>query len=88
MRRRMKNRVDAYLVEVERLASYAHSMDLEDLQVRQATMEALRRAAFSDLVAERLLEDEAFTILQSHLRDELGEVARLIRVKESEVAGE
>ena len=88
MRRRMKNRVDAYLVEVERLASYAPSMDLEDLQVRQATMEALRRAAFSDLVAERLLADEAFTILQSHLRDELGEVARLIRVKESEVVGE
>ena len=51
-------------------------------------MEALRRAAFSDLVAERLLADEAFTILQSHLRDELGEVASLIRVKESEVAGE
>lgn len=88
VRRRMKNRVDAFLLEAERLASNVQSMALEDLLVRQATMEALRRAAFADLVAERLLADEAFTILQSHLRDELSEIARVIRVKESEVAKE
>ena len=87
IRRRMKNRVDGYLLEVERLASYLPSMSLEDLLVRQATMEALRRAAFADLVAERLLADEAFTILQNHLRDELNELASVIRVKESAPAG-
>tara|TARA_R110001592_G_scaffold363395_1_gene687546 strand:+ start:61476 stop:62861 length:1386 start_codon:yes stop_codon:yes gene_type:complete len=83
IRRRMKNRVDAYLLEVERLASNVHAMGLEDLLARQATMEALRRAAFADLVEERLLADEAFTILQSHLRDELNELASIIRARES-----
>ena len=81
VRRRMKNRVDAYLLEVERLASNLNAMSREELLVRQATMEALRRAAFADLVAERLLADEAFTILQNHLRDELMEVARVISTR-------
>jgi len=85
-RRRMKNRVDAYLLEVERLASNLDSMDREDLLIRQATMEALRRAAFSDLVAERLLADEAFTILQTHLRDELQQIAAIIAATPEEEA--
>jgi hypothetical protein len=47
--------------------------------VRQKTaLEELRRAAFADLVAERLLADEAFIILQNHLRDELGAIEAMI----------
>jgi hypothetical protein len=38
-------------------------------------------------VAERLLADEAFTISQNHLRDELNELARVIGVRESAPAG-
>jgi TRAP transporter TAXI family solute receptor len=74
LRRRMKNRVDAYLLEVERLAARLHTLSHDELLAQQQAMETLRRAAFADLVAERLLADEAFTILQSHLRDELGAI--------------
>ena len=71
LRRRMKNRVDAYLLEVERLASNVHTLNhTESLQQLRA-LEELRRAAFDDLIAERLLADEAFIILQNHLRDEM-----------------
>jgi TRAP transporter TAXI family solute receptor len=71
MRRRMKNRVDAYLLEVERLAAITPGMNRGDLLRQYAEVEKLRRSAFADLVAERLLADEAFIILQNHLRDEL-----------------
>jgi TRAP transporter TAXI family solute receptor len=74
MRRRMKNRVDAYLLEVERLASSYHDLSHAQLLAQQVALEELRRAAFADLVAERLLADEAFLILQNHLRDELAAI--------------
>jgi TRAP transporter TAXI family solute receptor len=74
LRRRMKNRVDGYLLEVESLAADVHTLAYDELIARQREMETLRRAAFADLVSERLLADEAFIILQNHLRDELAGV--------------
>jgi TRAP transporter TAXI family solute receptor len=80
-RRRMKNRVDAYLLKVEGLVESSHSLAHDTLLVRQSALEELRREAFSDLIAERLLADEAFIILQNHLRDELSSVEQLIMKK-------
>ena len=71
LRRRMKNRVDAYLLEVERLASNIHKLNHDESLQQLKALEELRRAAFDDLIAERLLADEAFIILQNHLRDEM-----------------
>lgn len=79
MRRRMKNRVDAYLLQVEELSSGLNNLDHDDLLRQYAALEELRRAAFADLIAERLLADEAFTILQSHLRDELAGIEARLR---------
>jgi len=76
LRRRMKNRIDAYLLQVEQLASGLHALPPDELRQRQKALESLRRAAFADLIAERLLADEAFTILQNHLRDELRDIER------------
>jgi len=74
MRRRMKNRVDAYLLEVEKLAENYQKLNHNELVTQQGALEELRRAAFADLVAERLLADAAFIILQNHLRDELAAI--------------
>lgn len=74
VRRKMKNRVDAYLLEVERLAAESERLDHKELLERYRAIERLRRDAFSDLVAERLFADEAFIILQNHLRDELSAI--------------
>jgi len=84
LRRRMKNRVDAYLLQVEQLASGVHQMDHDALIKQQYAMEELRRTVFSDLVDERLLADAAFMILQNHLRDELAAIeARIIETTEN-----
>lgn len=78
VRRRMKNRVDAYLLRVEMLSSGLQGLDHDELLKKYLALEELRRAAFADLIAERLLADVAFTILQNHLRDELASIeARL-----------
>ena len=82
LRRTRKNRVDAYLVRAEELATNLHAFDQETLVERHAALEALRREAFADLVAEKLQADEAFIILQNHLRNELGAIeARLDRLE-------
>lgn len=78
VRRRMKNRVDAYLLEVERLSSSLHTLNHQELLTQQSALEQLRRAAFADLVAERLLADTAFIILQNHLRDELAAITTML----------
>ena len=80
-RRRMKNRVDAYLLKVESLVHNGDTLNHNDLQGQQSALMELRREAFSDLIAERLLADEAFTILQNHLRDELTAIELLINQK-------
>jgi len=81
LRRRMKNRVDAYLLEVERLASNIDKLNHDESVQQLKALEELRRAAFDDLIAERLLADEAFIILQNHLRDEMAMVE--IRIEET-----
>jgi TRAP transporter TAXI family solute receptor len=78
-RRRMKNRVDAYLLQVESLAESLSGLDHEALVRQRTALQELRRAVFADLVAERLLADAAFIILQNHLRDELAAIeARIL----------
>ena len=74
VRRRMKNRVDAYLVRVEEIAADIENQSGEALLRKYAELQSLRREAFADLVAERLQADEAFIILQNHLREELAAV--------------
>ena len=80
VRRRMKNRVDAYLLQVEQLSADCRGLDQQGLKSQHAALHELRRKAFSDLVAERLLADDAFIILQNHLRDELREIEAALEV--------
>lgn len=81
MRRRMKNRIDAYLLEVEGQTGALVSLSLDDLIEHRDALEQLRHRAFSDLVSERLLADESFTIFQNHLRDELAAIEARIQEK-------
>lgn len=82
MRRRMKNRIDAYLMEVERQTSDLQNLSLNELLTHRDALDAVRHRAFSDLVNERLYADESFTIFQNHLRDEFAAVKARIAEKE------
>lgn len=80
LRRRMKNRVDAYLLQAEGIVEGMRNLGPVELKARYDALEAVRRAAFDDLIAERLYADEAFVILQNYLRDELASIeSRLSR---------
>jgi hypothetical protein len=81
LRRRMKNRVDSYLLEVERLGANFDTLSFGALIERREAMVELRRTAFSDLIAERLFADDTFIILQNHLRDELAAIDTRIAEK-------
>ena len=81
LRRRMKNRVDSYLLEVERLGANFNTLSLGTLIERREAMVELRRTAFADLIAERLFADDTFIILQNHLRDELAAIDTRIAEK-------
>jgi TRAP transporter TAXI family solute receptor len=70
MKRRMKNRIDAYLLEVEQHSKELRSMSLEELIGHRDALDEIRRKAFADLVSERVLANESFSIFQNHLRDE------------------
>jgi len=83
MRRRMKNRIDAYLLEVERQTEDLASLSLEELVEHRNALDEVRHRAFSDLVSERLLADESFTIFQNHLRDEFSAIEARIQEKAS-----
>ena len=85
MRRRMKNRIDAYLLEVEKRTADLGSLSLDQLIAHRDALDEVRHRAFSDLVTERLLADESFTIFQNHLRDELAAIEA--RIKEQTKAG-
>jgi TRAP transporter TAXI family solute receptor len=85
MRRRMKNRIDAYLLEVEEQTADLGSLALEKLIEHRDALDDIRHRAFSDLVSERLLADESFTIFQNHLRDEFTAIEA--RIKEKSAAG-
>jgi len=81
MRRRMKNRLDAYLLEVERQTEDLGSLSIEQLIEHRDALAQVRHQAFSDLVTERLLADESFTIFQNHLRDEFAAIEARIQEK-------
>jgi len=81
MRRRMKNRIDAYLLEVEEQTSDLGSLSLEKLIDHRDALDDIRHRAFSDLVSERLLADESFTIFQNHVRDEFAAIEARITEK-------
>ena len=81
MRRRMKNRIDAYLLEVDTQTTDLASLDLEQLIAHRDALDEVRHRAFSDLVNERLLADESFTIFQNHLRDEFAAIEARINEK-------
>jgi hypothetical protein len=83
MKRRMKNRVDAYLIEVAALAGDLQAMSLDELLEHRRGLEDVRYRAFADLVAERLPADESFTILQNHFRDEFAAVNARIREEQA-----
>jgi TRAP-type uncharacterized transport system substrate-binding protein len=74
MRRRMKNRIDGYYLEVERLSGDLSSLSPEQLAENRDALEKVRSRAFSDLVAERLRADESFTIFQDHVRSQLASI--------------
>jgi uncharacterized protein len=71
LRRKMKNRVDAYLVQIEALVGDRENLDSQELSQLWSELDALRRAAIVDLVEERLLADEAYLIMQRHISEEL-----------------
>jgi TRAP transporter TAXI family solute receptor len=81
MRRKMKNRIDAYLLEVEEQTADLGSLSLERLIEHRDALDDIRHRAFSDLVSERLLADESFTIFQNHLRDEFTAIEARIQEK-------
>jgi TRAP transporter TAXI family solute receptor len=81
MRRRMKNRIDAYLLEVEKQTADLSLLSLDQLVEHRDALDEVRHRAFSDLVTERLLADESFTIFQNHLRDEFAAIEARITEK-------
>jgi TRAP transporter TAXI family solute receptor len=81
MRRKMKNRIDAYLLQVEESTAELGSLSLEELIEHRDALDEIRHRAFSDLVSERLLADESFTIFQNHLRDEFAAIEARINEK-------
>jgi TRAP transporter TAXI family solute receptor len=81
MRRRMKNRIDAYLLEIDRQTTDLGSLTLEELIEHRDALDQVRHRAFSDLVNERLQADQSFTIFQNHLRDEFAAIEARIKDK-------
>jgi TRAP transporter TAXI family solute receptor len=78
-RRRRKNRIDAYYVEATRHFDDDVSVSVDSLIDRRAALVGLRRAAFRDLVNERLDANESFTILQDQIDSELRSIEALVR---------
>ena len=81
MRRRMKNRIDAYLIEIDQQTADLGSLSLDELIEHRDALDGVRHRAFSDLVSERLLADQSFTIFQNHLRDEFAAIEARITEK-------
>ena len=68
--RRKKNRIDVYYLETDHISEGAETADREGLEDRLTRLHELRRKAFRELVKERLLADESFTIFQDFLQSE------------------
>jgi TRAP transporter TAXI family solute receptor len=75
-RRRRKNRVDRYYIEVVKGAPNLATASADDLLARREQLVEVRERAFTDLVAERLEADESFVILQNHIDSELASIQR------------
>lgn len=69
MKRRRKDRIDAYLLEVERRTRNLLSLPSRELVELRDALDEIRHRALADLVAERLQADESFTIFQNYLRE-------------------
>jgi len=75
-RRRRKNRIDAYYVEVIRDAPDLSRATPDQLLARRDRLVRVRERAFTDLVAERLEADESFSIFQNQVDGELASIQR------------
>jgi hypothetical protein len=60
-------------------------LSLAELVGHREALYEIRHRALSDLVSERVLADESFTIFQNHLRDEFAAIEA--RIKEKQAAG-
>lgn len=81
IRRRRKNRVDEYYLEAVGHAVDPAETDLGILRDRRRALIALRRTAFSDLVAEKLDANESFSILLEYINSELETIDRRVRAQ-------
>ena len=79
MRRKMKNRIDVFYVEVEELTGDLDGMSLDELIAQRRALRDLRRRAFAELVAERLEANESFTIFQDFLANERAAIETRIK---------
>ena len=79
MRRKMKNRIDVFYVEVEKLTGDLDGMSLDELIAQRRALRDLRRRAFAELVAERLEANESFTIFQDFLANERAAIEARIK---------
>jgi TRAP transporter TAXI family solute receptor len=83
IRRRRKNRIDAYYIEVGEVAAQIREASRDALRSLQARLDDIRRRAFEDLVRERVGADATFNIflnfLQSQLRTIRNRLASLDR---------
>lgn len=70
MRRKMKNRIDVFYVEVEELTTGLENLSLEELGAHREALRDLQRKAFAELVAERLEANDSFTIFQDYVASE------------------
>lgn len=81
MRRRKKNRIDGYYVDVVELTSELSHASIQSLAETHDALVRLRQKAFADLVAEKLDANESFTILQDHINSELATIESLLESK-------
>jgi hypothetical protein len=79
----MKNRIDAFYLQVESLTGDLGALALEELTGCRDDLEKVRSQAFSDLVAERLRADESFTIFQDYVGGQLASIDARIAEKSS-----
>ncbi len=79
IKRRRKNRVDEYYLQAVGHAVDPSETDLDLLRDRRSSLIALRRTAFSDLVAEKLDANESFSILLEYINSELETIDRRVR---------
>lgn len=79
-----KERVDKYYGRLQVLSARINEADtVEGLASVRVEMQGLWREAIDDLMSERVLADDAFSIFQDAVRWEIGEIDRKLRVARS-----